>query len=274
MRPIALFFLLVPIILIGSEVSDIRPLKVLFIGNSYTAWHTLPEIVAQMAHSKGKRLYYEMHAPGGRTFEKHWNEGVAQEKIQHKRWDYVMFQNQSFEPVYAPENMRLYGRQLAELVHESGATNVYFVTWAYARERDFIKENPEYRRLYVDMQARLNAGYGALAKEVNGLLCPVGPAWKVFRERYPEVELHHTDASHASPKGAYLSALMMYRVLFDEEVEDMPGTVYPYLDGESFERWGEDIKIETTMRATMEALVNEVVSAQADIFRNKSTARD
>lgn len=263
MRHLCLFVLLLPCVLFGAEAPGVRPLKVLFIGNSYLAWHTLPEIVAQMAHSQGKRLYYEMHTPGGRTFERHWNEGAAQEKIQSKQWDYVVFQNQSFQPVYDPDNMLAYGRQLAELVRANGSESVYFVTWAYARERDFIKENPDYQKLYPEMQARLNAAYAALAEATNGRLCPVGPAWAVFRERHPEVTLHHTDASHAAPAGGYLSALMLYRVLFDEPVAAMPATVYPYLDRKSIERWGDRIAIDPATRRAMEAVVNEVATDYA-----------
>lgn len=258
LKPYWILLILFPALLFGGTDQQLKPLKVLFIGNSYTALHTLPEIVAQMAQSKGKRLYYEMVAPGGRTFERHWNEGVAAETIESKRWDYVMFQNQSFEPVYAPENMMTYGVKLAEAVKAQGATPVYFMTWAYERERDFMKEDERFHGLFEGMQASLNTSYRALAEAVDGVLCPIGPAWERFRQENPDVALHNPDASHANQAGGYLSALMMYRVLFDEAVEDMPGTVYPYFREKSLNRWGDQLSIHSALRTKMEVLVNEV----------------
>lgn len=264
MKHLLFSILLLPALLFGSETPDLRPLRVLFIGNSYTASQNLPEIVAQMAHSKGKRLYYEMHAPGGRTFERHWNEGIAQEKIASQRWDYVVFQNQSFEPVHDPANMMHYGQQLAALVEASGGRCVYFMTWAYAKERDFMKENPAYHGLFEDMQSRLDSGYKALSDEVGGQLCPIGPAWEAFRARYPDLPLHNPDASHPSPAGAYLSALMLYRVLFDEPVSAMPDVVYPYFDDKKLDRWGDRLTIHPDIRQAMEQVVNEVAAQYAN----------
>ena len=258
MKQLVLLLLLLPLALPGAQTASVQPLKVLFIGNSYTAWHTIPEIVAQMAHSRGKRLYYEMHAPGGRTFERHWREGTALEKIRSKSWDYVVFQNQSFEPLYNPEAMLAYGQLLADAVNETGAENLYFMTPAYARERDFIKKNPRFRKLFEDMQARLDRGYRELAGRTSGTLCPVGPAWAQFRERSPDLPLHHSDASHPGQIGAYLTALMFYRVLFDEPVSGMPGTVFPYFKSRSLDRWGDRIEIDTATRLKMEAFVEEV----------------
>ena len=39
--------------------------KALFIGNSYTAFNNLPNLVANLADSSGDSLIYTAHTPGG-----------------------------------------------------------------------------------------------------------------------------------------------------------------------------------------------------------------
>ena len=69
MRNLAIQLLgLIPIVVQGQETSDVsKPVRVLFIGNSYTRQHNLPEMVAQIANSKNRRLFYESVTPGGET---------------------------------------------------------------------------------------------------------------------------------------------------------------------------------------------------------------
>jgi hypothetical protein len=113
------------------------------------------------------------------------------------------------------------------------------------------------KRLYYES---LNASYRMLADEVDGILCPIGPAWERFRRENPQISLHNSDASHANQAGAYLSALMLYRILFDEAVGDMPETVYPYFREKSLDRWGDQLSISPGLRRKMKRLVNAVAN--------------
>src|ERR1700682_5938249 len=66
-------------------------LQALFIGNSFTYYHDLPKMVAELAKAGGQRpLRYERETPGGCTLEKHWKDGKALAKIQSRKWDYVV----------------------------------------------------------------------------------------------------------------------------------------------------------------------------------------
>jgi len=40
-------------------------MKVLFIGNSFTARNNIPELIAQLAESRGKRLQHRLISAGG-----------------------------------------------------------------------------------------------------------------------------------------------------------------------------------------------------------------
>lgn len=265
MKLLILFILILPFCLNAQENNQTsEPLRVLFIGNSYTGWHNLPEIVAQFAQAKGKRLYYEMVIPGGRNFERHWKEGEALKKIYQNKWDAVVFQNQSYEPVGDPEKMHKYGKRLADAVAETDARVYYFLTWAYAKERGWMKDAPEAKEKFKKMQEHLNESYFALAEETNGEIIPVGMAWEIVRTDNPETKLHHDDGSHPSQLGAYLSGLVMYAALFDDQAHSMPETVMPYFSPRDRDKWGDNITVTPERRAIFEkAAMQAIKAAQA-----------
>jgi hypothetical protein len=241
----------------GSDAT-VKPLRVLFIGNSYTFWHNLPEIVAQMAHSQGKRLYYETSVQGGWDFQDHWEAGDALQLITENRWDVIVLQNHSFGGVGGVEAMMDYGQRFGEAIAATEAEVLLYVTWAYAEPLEWVQKSPEALALYTDMQAHVVKSYTALAEAIGGTLCPVGPAWEAFRAANPEIPLHHTDHTHPSPLGAYLSGLMFTTLLFGETPRDMPGTLYPYFTESERSTWGEVLVVEEEVRRKMEAVVAAV----------------
>ena len=220
----SLFFTLFWIVC--SLPSQADELRVLFIGNSYTAVHCVPEIVRIMAESKGHNLEYEQHTPGGRTFQKQWEEGEAVPKIQAGGFDVVVFQNQSFEPVGDPANMIKFGKMLAVEADKIGAEKLFYLTPAYRAPVGWMKEDDEKGRrgleLFPEMLDRIVDFYTRLAKKTDGGIAPVGVAWKLAYDSIPGIALHRSDHSHASEVGAYLTALVFYSCLFDDEPSNMP----------------------------------------------------
>ena len=76
-----------------------RPLKALFVGNSFTARNDLPGLVAQLAAAWGRRLEHRLISAGGASLRTHWNAGVALEAIQGGQYDHVVLQEQSTLPI-------------------------------------------------------------------------------------------------------------------------------------------------------------------------------
>ena len=58
-----------------TDAVDQAPLKVLFIGNSFTARNDLPGLVAQLAAARGKRLEHRLISASGASLRQHWNAG-------------------------------------------------------------------------------------------------------------------------------------------------------------------------------------------------------
>jgi len=188
------------------------PVKILYIGNSYTSVNDLPKVVAVLAKAGGQRtIEFDRETPGGCTFEKHVKDGKAAQKINAKQWDYVVLQEQSQMPFVDPPRTIQYGKVLAAEAEKHGAKTLFYSTWA--------------RQNAPETQDKLTATYRALAKESKALIAPVGIAWQAVLKEDAEAGLHSADKSHPSPKGTYLAACVFYGAIYAKSPEGLPGTV-------------------------------------------------
>jgi hypothetical protein len=170
------------------------PLRVLFVGNSFTYGNDLPRLVAELglSHDPPVRLEVETAARDGMTLERHWKEGDVVRRLRGEAWDVVVLQEQSGRPLIDPELMEAYVRRFAALAREAGAEVILFETWARLDE----PETEETRA----------AVYRRIAEAVGATVAPVGTAWSLVLARRSEPRLHAADGQHASPAGSRLAA--------------------------------------------------------------------
>ncbi len=182
-----------------------RPVRVLFIGNSYTYFNNLPVMLERVAASvtPPRRIETKMVVEGGATLRRLWEQKKALGVIQNEQWDYVVLQEQSTLGVnfmiegvnritdYAEFHKSV--RRFDEAIRARGAKTVLYATWARkeATEQD---------------QAMLDYAYVSIAKELHALVAPVGIVWQAVRKAKPDLELYNRDGSHPSPAGTYLAA--------------------------------------------------------------------
>src|SRR2546421_5311370 len=95
-----------------SQHSSNRALRVLFIGNSFTARNDFPGMVAALAEAAGARFEHRLVSAGGASLRMHWNKGEATAAMREQRYDYVVLQEQSTLPfknaARMHENVRLF----------------------------------------------------------------------------------------------------------------------------------------------------------------------
>jgi hypothetical protein len=189
-----------------------EPMRVLFIGNSYTSVNDLPKMIAELARAGRQRpLAYDTEVPGGRSLEQHYKGGSALKKIASRRWDRVVLQEQSLRPIGDPKAMIAYGEKLDEAVKRRGSKSLLYLTWA--------------RQNAPESQSELTRSYRDLAAKTSSPIAPVGLAWEAALKDDPGCRLHAEDGSHPTPKGTYLAACVFYGVLYDESPEGLPGTI-------------------------------------------------
>ncbi|MGD8245079.1 MAG: DUF4886 domain-containing protein [Anaerolineae bacterium] len=198
-----------------------QPLRVLFIGNSYTFHNNMPEMLAQLMRAGGRDIEVQSSARGGWTLADHAASEETLSMLMSQNWDYVILQEQSVIPcIPARREQLMYPavRAIHDEVQRAGAETVLFVTWG---RRDGL--SAEGYRDYEMMQDQLNSGYMEIGTEVGAVVAPVGIAWQNARTADTQLQLWDRDGSHPSQEGSYLAACVFYSVICGESPE---GTGY------------------------------------------------
>jgi hypothetical protein len=176
------------------------PLKVLFIGNSFTARNDLPGLVARLAEARGQTLRHRLISSGGASLRTHWNAGEARQAILEGQCDCVVLQEQSTLPVKNAKRMHENVRLFDEAIKAASAKTVLYMTWA--------RQNaPESQQAIAD-------AYDGIGRELNATVVPVGLAWQRFLRQHDRPALHDKDQSHPTLAGSYLAACVFLAVLY------------------------------------------------------------
>jgi hypothetical protein len=198
-----------------------QKVRLLFIGNSYTYFNNLPQMVAGLANSSNPKidLEAEMITAGGATLKRHWEEGKALEAIRRSKWDFVILQEQStLGPaplvngslqISNPKNFYEYARRFDQEIKRAGAKTVFYMTWA--------------RLNAPETQAALTSAYKTIAAETKATLAPAGVAWERALKASPEFGLHLPDHSHPTASGSYLAACFLYATVLEKNPVGLPG---------------------------------------------------
>jgi hypothetical protein len=174
--------------------------RVLFIGNSFTARNDLPGMIAGLAAAQGDTLDHRLISVGGASLRAHWNKGEAAAEIKRGRYDYVVLQEQSTLPVKNAARMHENVRLFDGVIRASGAKTALYLTWA--------------RRHTPEAQQAITDAYTAIARETGAAVVPAGVAWQKFLAAHDRPVLHDRDGSHPTPAGSYLAACVFLAVLF------------------------------------------------------------
>ena len=163
-----------------AEPPAARPLRVLFVGNSYTRYHNLSQVLAVMAASARPAFPLEtvQSAFDSYTLERHWEEGKTTRAIRDGHWDIVVLQGHSLQPVRNPKRMHTSARKLDAEIKQRGARTVFFMTWAH-------QDKPE-------MLAGVVQTYNTIAAELGATVAPVGLAWQRALQERPCADAVHT----------------------------------------------------------------------------------
>jgi photosystem II stability/assembly factor-like uncharacterized protein/lysophospholipase L1-like esterase len=215
----------------APTAAQARPLRVLFIGNSYTYFNDLPGLVASLARGArpSRAVHTEMVAQPGASLRDHWLDGAALAAIRRTRWDAVVLQEQSMlgvmlvhgrPTVNDPDQFHAFGRRFIREITAAGATPVLYLTWA--------------RRPTPDTQDRLTRAYAALAAATGARLAPVGVAWQQARAQRPALELFDPDGTHPSPAGSYLAAATLLATITGTPARALPAVASGRVLADSF----------------------------------------
>ena len=197
-----------------------QSIDVLFVGNSYTYYNNLPQLISNIALSFGDTLNTESSTPGGASLFGHVNNASTLAKINQQPWDFVVLQDQSQKPSLSPNyvatNVYPYASQLVDVIqlNNNCTEPVFYMTWG--RKNGDASNCAAYPPVctYLGMQQRLRESYLEMGTSNNATVSPVGMAWKNYMELDSITDLYNADGSHPSIYGSYLAACTFYATIF------------------------------------------------------------
>lgn len=182
-------------------------MRILMLGNSFTYYHDMPQILSALlgaevvAHTRGGAALAEQLNPetemGAKTLR-----ALAEEK-----WDYVILQEQSNTPALHRAAFQRSAAALCKLIRESGATPVFYATWAYREGSAKLASTPY---TYGEMDAALTDSYVHAAETNDALIAHVGRA---FTQMRGIANLYEEDDYHPSEAGSVLAASVIASVI-------------------------------------------------------------
>jgi hypothetical protein len=184
-------------------------LRVLFVGNSFTFYNSIPKRVHELssADDSARKIFAVQYtAPSWRLSKASQDTGLER-LLRQVPWDVVVLQEHGYELARSQQHRRQTTDRYATAIaaRAGGARIVFFMPWDSKGGRD--------GETYTELQERIADNTEELADRLGAEIAPVGVAWETAVERRPGIDLWYRDGRHPGKRGAYLGACVFYAVL-------------------------------------------------------------
>ncbi|HVF35265.1 MAG TPA: hypothetical protein VND91_08070 [Candidatus Saccharimonadia bacterium] len=207
--------LLFALIAATSPARAAEPLRVLFIGNSYTFVNNVPALLEAVAAQQGASVDTDMLVAPAATLDDFVEAETVLERLARERWDAVVLQElgghlaclasgERPRPTPCAASIAAH-RKLAKLARAGGAQVIVFGTWS----------------MTDGVQGLVSKGSRRVAGQVGAKLADVGWMLDRARKRDPALALFHPDR-HLQPTGSVLAAIALWQALSGRSVSAVP----------------------------------------------------
>ncbi len=247
---IRLLFSTALVLLSFSGHAKKEPKTILFIGNSLTYFNDMPQTLQKMFEEQNDNYVVDQRTPPGESLAGHVshvsigtdvtrraNPGETPttiERLLSKKWDIVVLQEGTVQCL-VPESRRYCFmpavKMLDSIVRSRGGKTVLYQAYPlqpYPKQYCYpaiaikmnmpVKKNVSLNQTccsreyqgYEDEYSTIDSVYKAAARMGNIGLARVGYAFKMCRQKHPEIQLY-ADDDHPSPQGSLLMACVFYK---------------------------------------------------------------
>ena len=203
-----------------------RP-KILFVGNSHLFYNSIPTMFVNIVYSQGyksnvKELSYVYYTLKQYADLEDKGGVLLDMALSNQNWDFVILQESTNNALSSTATDEMFppSRILDEKIKAAGAQSVFLMTWA---PKDGMKIGMK-KQNRETVQSDLATSYMTIADELNALMIPAGVAFMRCTEENPDIELWDDDGLHSSLAGSYLTACILYSVIYQESPENCPYT--------------------------------------------------
>lgn len=200
--------------------------SVLFIGNSFTYYvgseedPRVPKYFKSIANNLNQMVDIDYVVKGSHTLAKFSSSSdpygkIVEEKLQANRYDYVILQEQSTTPINNYQTFLNSTAALKEKIdrYQDKCQTVLYETWGSPTGI----ENTKYKTV-GEMELDLRTAYKNAGEELGIQVNYVGKAFTYVYEN-TDINIYFDDNRHQNNYGAYLSALVHVRSLFNFNLE-------------------------------------------------------
>ena len=197
---------------LNSEGSETFPFsiineKILFIGNSFTFYWNLPSQVEKMSIERGINWDITHFTVPSATLKEHSNNPNLKSILESQTFDHVIIQEHSTNILTGEQgNPKFYFDQIASLIPDSTQIHI-FSTWMYPSMEELNTNNEEYP---------IEESIKQIIEGTTTKIIPVGRAFKLFNDKYPQFNLLMEDEKHPNPNGSYLASCIIFSHLSAE----------------------------------------------------------
>ena len=190
---------------ISSDDSDLFPYqiineKILFIGNSFTFYWNLPSQVEKMSIERGLNWDIKHFTVPSATLKIHWDNPDLKSILESETFDHVIIQEHSTYPLTNSDDTKAYFDLLSSLIPSSTELH-FFSTWMYPSIEQFNTNNEQFP---------IEESIKQIVDGTNTKVIPVGRAFKLFNDKYPQFNLLMEDEKHPNPNGTYLASCIIF----------------------------------------------------------------
>lgn len=203
-------FLMCSFMSFGQGTKD--TLNILFVGNSFTYFYNLPQVVNAMSEYSDSIYLKTSHSlVGGSKISEHLKGEKNTQTIEilnKEKFDYVVINHHSLAPF---ENVNTFledSKEIVSLVKSKNAVPIFMMTWAY-------HSNPL-------MLKTLSESYKKLGNLLKVDIIPNGELFSEVRKLRPDLILFDDDDKHPSKHGTYLNALTFFKYFINRSTSEIP----------------------------------------------------
>ena len=183
--------------------------SILFVGNSYTYYHDMPErIFAPMAEKAGYDIEVRAVTHGG--YKLAWfadpdnEEGKRlRDVVAGRHFDCIVLQDHSLSTIVDPGEFFGGIRRLKTLLEDKTARFVLYATWGRKPGCETLEElgmtNEEMTRHIAEQYEEAGQRFGMTVAHV-------GKAFAAYTQQNPDAELYFVDLHHSSELGSTIAA--------------------------------------------------------------------
>ena len=189
-------------------------MNVLMLGNSFTFYNDMPNILSMMLNEKvesitrgGAYLYQFLDSADELNVK-------LLEALAQKKWDYIILQEQSNTPALKRDIFQNSVNELCKLIRQNGAKPLLYATWAY---RDGTEKLASTGLTFIEMDQALYASYHDAAEANGTLIADVGKAFCAIR---PFADPYFRDDYHPSWSGSVVAALTIANVILRDAKQE------------------------------------------------------